>query len=306
MSPTVRRPATVRGRIMAVAGAVAALAGAGTAAASAASAAVVPTPATTAAQPPAVLTGSGAPAVLTGAGGSLLVATPAPHAAPATQHSTVAPVVHSTAAAQAPATVSHGAAVPAAPAVDAHHSGSGSGHAAVRNAPVAHEVNHTQPRREAFHAASPPARPYQMYDSVTPSAIPGGKAVATYADGPYAASPSQVTGHSSVTWIDTNGSDPKGANALDVEPGDATPQMAATWAAQRLDAHPHGIAVIYTMRSDWAATQAAISGLPRWQQHGVRYWIADPTGVPHLVPGSSATQWYWGTNYDISTVSPGF
>jgi hypothetical protein len=291
---------------MAVAGAVAALAGAGTAAASAASAAVVPSPATAAAQPSAVLTGSGAPAVLTGAGGPLLVATPAPHAAPATQHPAVAPVVHSTPASQAPATVSHGVAVPAAHALDARNSGSGSAHSGARNAPAAHAVNQTQPRREAFHAPSAPARPYQMYDSVTPSAIPGGKAVATYADGPYAASQSQVADRSSVTWIDTNGSDPKGANALDVEPGDATPQMAASWAAQRLDAHPHGIAVIYTMRSDWAATQAAISGLPRWQQHDVRYWIADPTGVPHVVPGSSATQWYWGTNFDISTVTPGF
>jgi hypothetical protein len=176
--------------------------------------------------------------------------------------------------------------------------------AAVRHAPAEHATlaaDHTRP-----HADRAPARPYQMYDSVTPSAIPGGKAVATYADGPYAASPSQLTGRPSVTWIDTNGSDPRGASVLDVEPGDATPQMAATWASQRLDDHPHGLAVIYTMRSDWSATQAAISGLPNWQQHNVRYWIADPTGVPHLVPGASATQWYWGTNYDISTVAPGF
>jgi hypothetical protein len=38
----------------------------------------------------------------------------------------------------------------------------------------------------------------------------------------------------------------------------------------------------------------------------VRWWIADPTGHPHLVPGSQATQWYWGENYDISTAEPGF
>jgi hypothetical protein len=151
-----------------------------------------------------------------------------------------------------------------------------------------------------------PARPYQMYDSVTPSAIPAHAAMATYADGPYAASAGQTTGHSSVTWIDTNGSDPRGASVLDVEPGDATPQMAATWAGQHLDDHPRSQAVIYTMLSDWTATKDAIAGLPAWQQHNVRYWIADPTGTPHLVPGSSATQWYWGTNYDISTVTPGF
>ena len=144
-----------------------------------------------------------------------------------------------------------------------------------------------------------------MYDSVTPSAIPGGHAVATYADGPYAASPAALHGHN-VTWIDTNGTDPAGATVLDVEPGDATPAGAAAWAGQRLDAHPHGTAVIYTMRSEWAAAQASIAGLPHWQQHHIRWWIADPTGTPHLVPGSDATQWYWGTHYDISTVNPGF
>jgi hypothetical protein len=38
----------------------------------------------------------------------------------------------------------------------------------------------------------------------------------------------------------------------------------------------------------------------------VHYWIADPTGVPHIVPGSRATQWYWGKGYDVSTASPNF
>jgi len=52
--------------------------------------------------------------------------------------------------------------------------------------------------------------------------------------------------------------------------------------------------------------QAAIAALPSSMQSHVRWWIADPTGVPHLVPGSSATQWYWGSGYDISTASPGF
>jgi predicted NAD/FAD-dependent oxidoreductase len=143
-----------------------------------------------------------------------------------------------------------------------------------------------------------------MYDSTTPSAIPGGHVVATYATGPFAVPASQVAGRP-VFWIDTNGSDP-GAQALDVEPGDATPSMAATWAWQRLHADPSAKAVIYTMRSEWAATQAAIGTLPRWMQNHVRWWIADPTGYQHIVPGSNATQWYWGTNYDISTVMPGF
>jgi hypothetical protein len=143
-----------------------------------------------------------------------------------------------------------------------------------------------------------------MYDSTTPTAIPSGHVVATYATGPYAVPAGQVAGRP-VFWIDTNGSDP-GAQALDVEPGDATPTMAATWAWQRLHADPRAKAIIYTMRSEWPATQAAIGTLPQWMQNHVRWWIADPTGYPHVVPGSNATQWYWGTSYDVSTVLPGF
>ena len=156
-------------------------------------------------------------------------------------------------------------------------------------------------------AAQPtgPTQPYTIYDSVTPGMIPANQPAAVYADGAYAASASQVSGHHSVLWIDTNGSDPN-ANVLDVEPGDATPAGAATWVQAHLSAQPHSVAIIYTMRSDWSAVQDAVGGLPSWEQSHVRYWIADPTGVPHVVPGSSATQWYWGSNYDISTANPNF
>jgi hypothetical protein len=46
--------------------------------------------------------------------------------------------------------------------------------------------------------------------------------------------------------------------------------------------------------------------LPQQMQARVHYWIADPTGYNHVVPGSDATQWYWGKNWDISTAMPGF
>ena len=156
-------------------------------------------------------------------------------------------------------------------------------------------------------AAQPtgPTKPYTMYDSVTPGAIPASQPAAVYADGAYAASSSEMSGHHSVLWIDTNGSDPN-ANVLDVEPGDATPAGAASWVQSHLSKQPHSVAIIYTMRSDWSAVQAAVGGLPSWEQSHVRYWIADPTGVPHVVPGSSATQWYWGSSYDISTANPNF
>jgi hypothetical protein len=277
-------------------GSAAALIGAGVATAASASAATV--------TPPAIKAPASAQApVLTGksSGQSPIVTT-------AAQAPAITPAAGS---AQSPVAPTTGAPTTLAPTTGASTTGASTTGASTTRASTtrAHTIaahttaatSHTQPQH-----ASAPAKPYEMYDSVTPSAIPSGAPMATYADGPYAASPSQVTGHSSVTWIDTNGSDPRGASVLDVEPGDATPQMAATWAGQHLDAHPHSQAVIYTMLSDWPATQQAISGLPAWQQHNVRYWIADPTGVRHLVPGSSATQWYWGTNYDISTVAPGF
>jgi hypothetical protein len=156
-------------------------------------------------------------------------------------------------------------------------------------------------------AAQPtgPTKPYVMYDSVTPGSLPANQPAAVYADGAYAASSSQMAGHHSVLWIDTNGSDPN-ANVLDVEPGDATPAGSAQWVQAHLSKQPHSVAIIYTMRSDWSAVQDAVGGLPSWEQSHVRYWIADPTGVAHVVPGSSATQWYWGSSYDVSTANPNF
>jgi hypothetical protein len=91
-----------------------------------------------------------------------------------------------------------------------------------------------------------------------------------------------------------------------VEPGDASPAAAASWARHKLHSDPSAVARIYTMRSEWPSVQAAISKLPSQMQSHVHYWIADPTGVNHLVPGSDATQWYWGSHYDITTANPGF
>jgi hypothetical protein len=106
-------------------------------------------------------------------------------------------------------------------------------------------------------------------------------------------------------WIDTNGSDPH-AGALDIEPGDATPSVAAAWTKQKLSGDPHTLAVLYTMQSEWPSVRAAVGQLPHWMQYHVRWWIADPTGYPHVVPGANATQWYWGQHYDITTAKPGF
>jgi translation initiation factor IF-2 len=239
----------------------------------------------------------------------------------ATAGSTVT-AAHAPAAPAAPAPAAHAAAAPtAAKAAPAHAAPAHAApaHAAPAHAAPAHAAPapahaapahttaapaHAAPAHRAAPAA--PAKPYLIYDSVTPSSIPAGQAAATYANGAYAASASSVAGHGHVLWIDTNGSDPTGANALDVEPGDATPPGAAQWVWTKMRADHGATAIVYTMISDWSSVKANIGGLPAWMQPHVRYWIADPTGVPHVLPGASATQWYWGNNYDITTANPGF
>jgi hypothetical protein len=178
-------------------------------------------------------------------------------------------------------------------------------HHAAKPAPAKHAAkpkpkHKPKARHKAKHAGT-----YHIWDSVTPENLPAGHAAAVYANGAYKAYGHQVKHQKSVLWIDTNGSNP-GANVLDVEPGDATPAGAAAWAQQRLAKHSHSVAIIYTMRSSWQAVKDHVAHLPKSQQDNVRYWIADPTGVDHIVPGAAATQWYWGTNVDISTAKPNF
>lgn len=179
---------------------------------------------------------------------------------------------------------------------------------AVQSKPAAKPKAPAKPK----HAAKPkpkkpsgPTKPYQIYDSVTPTAIPGGKSVATYANGPYQASWADVSGRGDVLWIDVQGNN-IGANALDVEPGDATPATAAAWVKAKLEKYPDSKPIVYTMRSWWPAVTASMNTLPGWMHSHVRYWIADPTGYEHILPGADATQWYWGKSVDITTAKPGF
>lgn len=235
----------------------------------------------------------GATAVVAGIGTAGAVAGPAPSAETATHLATIAYT---------------GPATPGGPAETAMFqsllgtSSNGHGGTAVGQQQAGSGQSAPQPQQPA----SRPQQPYTIYDSVNPSAVPTNQRIATYVDGPFAVSPSQATGHPSVLWIDTNGSSPKTASALDVEPGDVTPTGAVQWVQQKFSTSPNSTAIVYTMRSEWPQVQSAISSLPSQMQSHVRYWIADPTGVPHTVPGASATQWYWGSSYDISTAMPGF
>ncbi len=137
-------------------------------------------------------------------------------------------------------------------------------HPAVHHAAVHHAAAH---RLSHAHSVLP-TKPYLIYDSTTPSAIPAHRNAAAYATGNYAASPGQMTGRHQVLWIDTTGYDPH-ASVLDVEPGDATPALAANWAKNRLAADPHAVARLYTFRNEWPAVQAAVAR------------PAAPDAVPH-------------------------
>ncbi len=153
--------------------------------------------------------------------------------------------------------------------------------------------------------SAPASHTYLIYDSLLPAALPAGHVVATYADGPGGVPAAELTGRGPVLWIDVNATDPA-ANALDIEPGNATPSAAPGWVSRRLSAYPGALAIIYTSISEWPAVQAAVATLPAAMRGQIRWWIADPTGYPHLVPGSDATQWYWGSRYDISTATARF
>jgi hypothetical protein len=190
--------------------------------------------------------------------------------------------------------------------IPAHHATNAQHPAAARKPATPVMAAHPKPAPRRPAAVQAPAKPYTIYDSVTPTEIPSsGQDVATYANGSYQASWSELRGRHDVLWIDTNGSDP-GCNVLDVEPGDATPTGAAQWVQQRLTMYPNANAIVYTMLSEWQQVKDAVGTLPSQMQSHVQYWIADPTGIPHMVPGADATQWYWGPNYDMTAALPQF
>lgn len=141
-----------------------------------------------------------------------------------------------------------------------------------------------------------------MYDGVTARDIPSGvDMVAGYIDGRYAWTQWDWTRfpRASKVRVATSASTPDG-DVLDVEPGDATPDQARTWVANR---HGAGLAhpVVYCPLAMLADVQRACSGLAVW------FWTADWTGHPHVTPGAIATQYAdpstSGGHYDLSLVA---
>ena len=167
-------------------------------------------------------------------------------------------------------------------------------------------TRHEAAARPSASASPGPSKPYEFYDSVTPQAAPAGAIVGTYSTGAHPIPTSAVTGRKQVLWIDTLATDPQGSGALDIEPGCATPSQVPGWVTGRVTAHPGQVAILYMSLSEWPQVQAEVASLPASTRSLIRWWVADPTGVPHIVPGSSATQWYWGSSYDESMAAPNF
>jgi hypothetical protein len=176
------------------------------------------------------------------------------------------------------------------------------------SARVSHPATTPRPTAASARSAAKPsaaAQSYLIFDSVLPGVLPSGHVIATYATGPYAVPPADLAGRGPVLWIDVRATDPA-ADVLDVEPGCAIPSAAPAWISQRLSASPRALAILYTSQAEWPLVQAAVATLPAAMRAQIRWWIADPTGYAHLVPGSDATQWNWGSSYDISTASARF
>lgn len=144
-----------------------------------------------------------------------------------------------------------------------------------------------------------------MWDSTNPDAIPVGVAIAAgYTDGLYAWSEQAWARLSTSTQVGITVFGQHGIRVCDCETGDLTPVQAASWAVGELwnGRRP----TIYSNLSTWPYVVQALS------LHGVSaamvdWWAAHPTGSPHLVPGSVATQYAWnqlgqtgGVNVDWS------
>lgn len=158
--------------------------------------------------------------------------------------------------------------------------------------------------------------PSPMYDSVDVNSYPADTQIAAgYVNGHWPTAndlPARFPGAEIVT-IDVNGSRPD-ARVLDMEWGDATPDMCPPWAAAHgMDPEP----VIYCSLSRVAEVLAAFGGVGKF-----RLWTGHYTGNAHIcdkacgLPDEAdglvvATQWAdpgtgSGGNYDVSLVADGW
>ena len=138
-----------------------------------------------------------------------------------------------------------------------------------------------------------------IFDAVDVSAIPiNADIILAYIDGQWPTYEAVKTRfpNARILTITTIGDKP--ADICDVERYDATPEIGAAGVRQGL--YP----TLYSDTSTKPTLDSLLNGFP-WQ-----WYAADPTGVPHIVPGSVATQYGWpaqtGGDYDISLSEPDY
>ncbi len=158
-------------------------------------------------------------------------------------------------------------------------------------------------------APPPSKKPFTMYDVVEVDKVPvsNPEAVAGYVGGLYPTFNGLVAKYPHAKHLSIAVNAGERAQALDVEPGDATGSQAPGWLR---DFYDHsGTPVFYGDEENLLAFEEALRnhGIHRWEYF---VWKAHYTGVPHIEPGSDATQYEsvesGGHNYDASLCEPYF
>lgn len=134
-----------------------------------------------------------------------------------------------------------------------------------------------------------------IYDAVTVTAIPAdAEIILAYIDGAYVTLPAVQRRFPTKRILTVTTTGLNAATLCDVESGDATPATAAVGVA-------HGLyETVYSDVTTKTALDGALATLS-WN-----WFSANPTGVPHLVAGSVATQYAWASlgqtssDYDMS------
>lgn len=157
----------------------------------------------------------------------------------------------------------------------------------------------------------PPALRFTMYDTTDPATdLPQHypPAVAGYVNGAWPSYNGLIKRYPRAKHLSITVNAGADARCLDVETGDATPAEAPAWVRRQ---HARGIArpVVYANTSTMPAVIAALEA-NSILRHEYLVFTAHYTGVPHIEPGSDATQWESverpGANYDTSECQPWF
>jgi hypothetical protein len=152
---------------------------------------------------------------------------------------------------------------------------------------------------------APPTANIVMQDSTTPDSIPAdAQAIAGYVNGAKSEWPANAWGRFTTKYVRHIDVLAAGVgDVLDVETGDATPGEARGW-LEEYWANPRSEwwPALYCNKSTWAEMGEQVKGV------NFVLWLADPTSIPHIIPGSQATQYAWdGTNnIDYSVTEPAF